>query len=95
MCCGDSSMLERKPIGVNLRRTLVERHPKTSNEVLWVALCVWPDGVLVLQKQIRMFFRLQRMSVYFAKLLESKAHPLWGLDNPIDPTGFARQVLLL
>lgn len=54
-----------------------------------------PDGVLVLQKQIRMFFRLQRMSVYFAKLLESKAHPLWGLDNPIDPTSFARQVLLL
>ncbi|CAM9190588.1 unnamed protein product [Ectocarpus sp. 13 AM-2016] len=35
----------------------------------------------------------ERMSVYFAKLLESKAHPLWGLDNPIDPTGFARQDL--
>ncbi|CAM9405507.1 unnamed protein product, partial [Ectocarpus sp. 4 AP-2014] len=50
-------------------------------------------GVGFTEKQIRMFFRLQRMSVYFAKLLESKAHPLWGLDNPIDPTGFARQDL--
>lgn len=44
------------------------------------------------QKQIRMFFRLQRLSVYFAKLLESKAHPLWGLDDPIDPRAFAREV---
>lgn len=40
-----------------------------------------------------MFFRLQRMSVYFAKLLESKAHPLWGFDDPIDPRGFAREVI--
>eukprot|EP00752_Nemacystus_decipiens_P011328 g10066.t1 len=36
---------------------------------------------------------LQRMSVYFAKLLESKAHPLWGFDDPIDPRGFAREDL--
>lgn len=33
------------------------------------------------------------MSVYFAKLLESKAHPLWGFDDPIDPRGFAREVI--
>ena len=39
-----------------------------------------------------MFFRLQRLSVYFAKLLESKAHPLWGFDDPIDPRAFAREV---
>lgn len=44
------------------------------------------------QKQIRMFFRLQRLTVYFAKLLESEAHPLWALDDPIDPRNFARQV---
>lgn len=40
-----------------------------------------------------MFFRLQRLSVYFAKLLESKAHPLWGFDYPIDPRAFAREVI--
>lgn len=39
-----------------------------------------------------MFFRLQRLTVYFAKLLESEAHPLWALDDPINPRSFARQV---
>ncbi|CAM9454595.1 unnamed protein product, partial [Pylaiella littoralis] len=35
----------------------------------------------------------ERLSVYFAKLLESKAHPLWGFDDPIDPRAFAREDL--
>ncbi|CAM9937944.1 unnamed protein product [Sphacelaria rigidula] len=35
----------------------------------------------------------ERLSVYFAKLLESNAHPLWGFDDPIDPRGFAREDL--
>lgn len=35
---------------------------------------------------------MQRLSVYFAKLLESKAYPLWGFDDPIDPRAFAREV---
>ncbi|CAM9431718.1 unnamed protein product, partial [Discosporangium mesarthrocarpum] len=35
----------------------------------------------------------ERLSCYFAKLLESKAHPLWGFDEPLDPRQFARQDL--
>ncbi|CAM9205957.1 unnamed protein product, partial [Scytosiphon promiscuus] len=35
----------------------------------------------------------ERLTVYFAKLLESEAHPLWALDDPIDPRSFARQDL--
>ncbi len=57
-------------------------------------VCAPPTWLAASQKQIRMFFRLQRLSVYFAKLLESKAYPLWGFDDPIDPRGFAREVRL-
>jgi hypothetical protein len=37
-------------------------------------------GVGFTEEHIRMFFRLQRLSCYFAKLVESKACPLWALD---------------
>ncbi len=39
---------------------------------------------------IRMFFRLQRLTCYFAKLVENKVMPAWSIKQPVDPREFAK-----
>ncbi|CAM9397615.1 unnamed protein product, partial [Phaeothamnion confervicola] len=63
------------------------------SEIIKTANWKHARGVGFTEEHIRMFFRLQRLSCYFSKLLESRAHPLWALDDPIDPRKFARSDL--
>ncbi len=42
------------------------------------------------REHIRMFFRLQRLTCYFAKLIENKVKPAWSIKQPVDPREFAR-----
>ncbi|CAM9536665.1 unnamed protein product [Chrysoparadoxa australica] len=60
------------------------------SEIIKTANWKHARGVGFTEEHIRMFFRLQRLSCYFAKLVESKAAPLWALNEPIELEKFAR-----
>jgi hypothetical protein len=63
------------------------------NEIIKTANWKHARGVGFTEEHIRMFFRLQRLSCYFAKLVESRARPVWALGEDASPRSFARSDL--
>lgn len=69
------------------------RIKSNMSEIIKTANWKHARGVGFTEEHTRMFFRLQRLSCYFAKLLESKACPIWAITGDPDPRGFARKDL--
>ncbi len=83
----DTRILEKLAIGSGE----AYRHIRMNmGEIIKTANWKHARAVGFTREHIRMFFRLQRLTCYFAKLVENRVMPAWAIEQPVNPREFAR-----